>query len=152
VLRFHYRWKQHTCTRKVWFESACPRDPDPALVFRLGLAFAPQLFGCLSPDRLVVRAGSLSDEERAVWESWYTLALAEKCAQNALPVGTTIACESDAVTSPLQPEEHQGTLLLNGGGKDTVVAGEILKEAGIPFRWLAIRENAARKAVRLASG
>ena len=152
VMRFHYRWKQYACTRKVWFESEAPREPDPAVVFRLGLAFAPQVFGCLNPHRFVVRAGLLPDAERTVWERWYTLALAEKCATHGLPVGTTVSCESDKAFPPLASRELTGSLLLNGGGKDTVAAAELLKEAGIPFRWLTIRENASRKAVRLASG
>lgn len=131
------------------------QPPDPALAFRVGLGLAPYFFSFLTPDRLLVRAGPLDDDERARWERWYTHGLAEKCYRQGLDPGTRVACEPrhDAPAA-CAPDSHsrQGTLLMNGGGKDTAVAAELLRGAGVRARWLSVNEKPAQRALREASG
>lgn len=43
-------------------------------------------------------------------------------------------------------------LMLNGGGKDTIVAGEMLRHAGQEFSWVTIKPNKARRSVVELSG
>jgi len=138
----------------VCFSAVAPgsRPPDPALAFRVGLAFAPYFAGFLSPHRLVVRAGGLPEGERALWERWYTLSLAEKCFRYGLDVGTRIDCESDQSFKAGSSNPEGGALLMNGGGKDTVVAAELLRRAGIPFGWLSINEKPAQRLLRETFG
>jgi hypothetical protein len=128
--------------------------PDPALAFRVGLGLAPYFFSFLTPDRLMVRAGPLDDGERARWERWYTHGLAEKCYRQGLDPGTRVVTEPrhDAPASCAPGGGGDGTLLMNGGGKDTAVAAELLHAAGLRPRWLSVNENPAQSALREASG
>lgn len=156
TVRYHFSWGGHTCTYRLQVSGEQPlAAPDPALAFRVGLGLAPYFFSFLTPDRLVVRAGALSDGERARWERWYTLGLAEKCYRQGLDPGTTVECEPrQEAPAACAPDERgrQGTLLMNGGGKDTAVAAELLRGAGVRPRWLSVNEKPAQRALREASG
>jgi hypothetical protein len=152
AVRLHYRWKNRRCTYRIEIRGRGLRPPDPALAFRVGLAFAPYLSGFLSPNRLVVRAGALTLEEVRIWERWYTLGLAEKCYRHGLPVGTRVRCASDRVFARRKSRATRHSLLMNGGGKDSAVAAELLKRAGLRFRWLGLNESRAQRGVRAASG
>ncbi len=152
VVRLYYRWKNVRCTYRIEIRGRGLRPPDPALAFRVGLAFAPYLSGFLSPNGLVVRAGALTPDEVGIWERWYTLGLAEKCYRHGLPIGTRVRCESDRMFARRKPRPLRHALLMNGGGKDSAVAAELLKRAGLRFRWLSLNESRAQRGVRAASG
>lgn len=152
AVRLHYRWRDRRYTYRIEIRGRGLGPPNAALAFRIGLAFAPYFSGFLSPNRLVVRAGALTQEEVRIWERWYTLGLAEKCYRHGLPVGTRVQCESDRVFAPQTSRAMRHSLLMNGGGKDSAVAAELLKRAGLRFRWLCLGDNRARRGVRAASG
>jgi len=152
AVRLHYRWRDRRYTYRIEIRGRGLRPPAAALAFRVGLAFAPCLAGLLSPNRLVVRAGALAADEVRTWERWYTLGLAEKCYRHGLPVGTRVQCASDRGFPPLRSRATRGSLLMNGGGKDTAVAAELLKRAGLRFRWLCLGDNRAQRGLRAASG
>jgi hypothetical protein len=59
---------------------------------------------------------------------------------------------AEAEPAPRSIETTDHVLMLNGGGKDTIVAGELLKKAGQPFTWVTIRPNKARRSVIQLSG
>jgi hypothetical protein len=127
---------------------------DPALAFRVGLGLAPYFFSFLTPEHLLVRAGPLAPDEIERWQRWYTLGLAEKCYRLGLDPGTRVTCEPsrDVAAACAPPGARSGLLLMNGGGKDTAVAAELLREAGVPFRWLTVNEKPAQRELREASG
>jgi UDP-N-acetyl-alpha-D-muramoyl-L-alanyl-L-glutamate epimerase len=155
AVRFRYRWGDHQAVYKLQVQGDGPlAPPDPALAFRVGLGLAPYFFSFLTPDRLLVRAGPLPPDEAARWERWYTLGLAEKCYRLGLDPGTHVTCEpaSEVPVACSAPAAGEGLLLMNGGGKDTAVAAELLREAGVAFRWLTVNEKPAQRELREASG
>jgi UDP-N-acetyl-alpha-D-muramoyl-L-alanyl-L-glutamate epimerase len=156
TVRYHFSWGEHSCVYRlqVLGEGALAA-PDPALAFRVGLGLAPYFFSFLTPDRLRVRAGSLAPAEQAQWERWYTHGLAEKSYRQGLDPGTRITADPQRDLPPVCAPAAAGvgdTLLMNGGGKDTAVAAELLRASGEPFRWLSVNEKPAQRALREASG
>jgi hypothetical protein len=155
VVRFHYAWDEQTAVYRLEVRDEAPLAPaDPALAFRVGLGLAPYFFSFLTPDRLRVRAGPLAAEEAALWERWYTLGLAEKSFRLGLEPGTRVECDPahEAPASCVAPARGPGLLLMNGGGKDTAVAAEMVRGAGASFRWLTVNEKPAQRELRAASG
>jgi hypothetical protein len=155
-VRFRFRWRERTCVYRVEvLGPGAVAPPDPALAFRVGLGLAPYFFSFLTPDRLVVRAGPLDAGERARWERWYTHGLAEKCFRLGLDPGTAIECDPSRdvprTCAPV-PSGPAGALLMNGGGKDTAVAAELLRSAGVDFSWLSVNEKPAQRRLREAAG
>jgi len=55
------------------------------------------------------------------------------------------------VAAPAPPRSGPA-LLMNGGGKDTAVAAELLRAAGVEFDWLAVNEKPAQRGLREAGG
>ena len=152
-IRLVYSWEGVRYTYRITVEGVTTgRSPDPALAFRVGLGFAPFFAGFLSPRVLVVRAGALDEDEVGRWERWYTRGLAEKSFRHGLDPGTSVVVESDCAWGRAPASAHHGVLLMNGGGKDSAVAAEILREAGVGFRWLSVRPGRAQEAVAEASG
>jgi UDP-N-acetyl-alpha-D-muramoyl-L-alanyl-L-glutamate epimerase len=156
TVRYRYSWGEHTSVYRMQVQGDGPlAPPDPAVAFRVGLGLAPYFFSFLTPDRLVVRAGPLSAEEQAQWELWYTHGLAEKSYQNALDPGTRLTVEPRQdvpARCAAAPPDAGDTLLMNGGGKDTAVAAELLRAAGERFRWFSVNDKPAQRALREASG
>lgn len=153
AVRLLYSWEGSRYAYRIDVEGApSGRAPDPALAFRVGLGFAPFFAGFLSPERLIVRAGALDPNEIRLWERFYTRSLAEKSFRHGLDPGTSVVVESDRVWEAAPSSAGEGVLLMNGGGKDSAVAAEILREAGIGFRWLSVRPGRAQEAVAEASG
>lgn len=53
--------------------------------------------------------------------------------------------EGQAKARHIPTRDH--LIMLNGGGKDTIVAGELLRIAGQEFTWVTIKPNKARRSV-----
>lgn len=53
---------------------------------------------------------------------------------------------------PRHAPKNDHMIMLNGGGKDTIVAGELLRLAGQDFTWVTIRPNRSRRSVVELSG
>ena len=156
TVRYRFSWGEHSCVYKLQvIGEGTLAAPDPALAFRVGLGLAPYFFSFVTPDRLMVRAGPLSPEEQAQWERWYTHGLAEKSYRNNLDPGTRLSVEprhdAPARCAPAAPATGD-TLLMNGGGKDTAVAAEMLRAAGERFCWFSVNDKQAQRALREASG
>lgn len=156
TVRYRFSWGEHSCVYRLQVVGDEPLSPpDPALAFRVGLGLAPYFFSFLTPDRLAVRAGPLAPAEQAQWERWYTLGLAEKCYRHRLDPGTRITPQPQRELPPVcapAPARDGDTLLMNGGGKDTAVAAELLRAAGVRFRWLSVNDKPAQRGLREASG
>lgn len=54
--------------------------------------------------------------------------------------------------APRKSSTKDHLIMLNGGGKDTIVAGELLKLCGQDFTWVTIRPNRSRRSVVELSG
>lgn len=123
--------------------AAVDRRVAEHLVAHIGMAFIPQLFRVAELSRIVVRPFQLSGDGHDFFRALYRHGLAELRYRNHLAVDTDV----EIVSSPDAPGHARGTceapcgdgggaLLLNGGGKDSAVAAELLREIGLPFDWL----------------
>lgn len=86
----------------------------------------------LSPELIIER--SLTEAEANFWNQMYTKGLGEYFYRAQVDFRGIVSFPHGAhQTSPTPMPENAGTLLANGGGKDTAVSAELLKDAGIPF-------------------
>jgi hypothetical protein len=109
------------------------------LVAHIGMAFIPQLFRLAELSRIVVRPFQLSELGRDFFRTLYKHGLAELRYRNGLDVDVDVEIISSPDTPPPAVASvcnGSGALLLNGGGKDSAVAAELLHEIGLPFDWL----------------
>jgi hypothetical protein len=130
-------------------------DEWAPLLHHIGLLFAP--FHCLLTDLASVRStcGPLSDDLRQLYEDLAVGGLAEFRYLWGLDPRRRVTFRSDvgtAVPPARKVPLHDKVLLLNGGGKDSIVAGELLGAMGIPYAWFTARPRAAQaKIIALSS-
>jgi UDP-N-acetyl-alpha-D-muramoyl-L-alanyl-L-glutamate epimerase len=121
---------------------APPDDPAVARAL-LGahLAAGTSYWKTCIPRELVVEGASLTDEDAHFWSEVYTLGLGEFFYRNGIdPTGrASFPAALGPVLSVAKAQEPAGsTLLLWGGGKDSVVSHEILNAAGEAHELLSI--------------
>lgn len=113
--------------------------------------FALHLIGGISyfkaglPKEIVVESGSLNEEQAKFWNKLYTLGLGEFFYRNDLDFRDYIhfpfvTNPSSQFVTPVTPTviDSAGALLPIGGGKDSLVAVEMLRRAGIEFDLLEL--------------
>ncbi|MFA6017951.1 MAG: endonuclease domain-containing protein [Patescibacteria group bacterium] len=110
---------------------------DRAL-FALHLVAGVSYYKAKLPPEIIVESGDLSHEQAEFWNTLYTLGLGEFFYRNELDFREYIQFPVGLVTSgSLGPNERAhdlaGALLPIGGGKDSLVAVEMLRAAEIPF-------------------
>jgi len=141
--------------------AAAPREGVASLLAHMGVAFARYLLPLDDFGQLHVECLALSPREIAHFERAFRRGLAEMRYRNGLGVQLPFGVTS----SPLAPRHAPApigwtpagrgeALLLNGGGKDSAVAAEILKAIGVPFTWLTVQrpQAPAQRGVIAASG
>lgn len=117
----------------------------------LHLAGGPSYWKTCLPPRVVVRHGELSEDDAAFWNRVYTAGLAEFFFRNGIDPAAHRPFSADG--SPAATRAHAASgpaFLLWGGGKDSVVAHEILREGSVPHElltfgraWQPMRRSAA---------
>jgi hypothetical protein len=135
-----------------------PADVVANLLAHAGLAFTRYFFALADFDQVQVEPLDLPAPARRYFEHSLRAGLAEMRYRNGLdprkPV--RLSCSPGAPRYPpaelLDGPPH--ALLFNGGGKDSAVAGELLREIGLPFTWLTVQSpaTAAMRGVAAASG
>jgi len=105
-----------------------------------GLVSFGFLFAKILPVRLQVKAFSLEREEEERWRDWYLGNLGEVFYRSRLPAELDLRFSGERL-APRQSSTRltESAVLLSGGGKDSVVSAELLKELGVPFQWFALR-------------
>jgi hypothetical protein len=124
------------------------------LLAAIGIAFSAFFFRLSDFAELSVETVPLDEESRIFFSNFLVGGLAEFRYLQGLDPGRHIgvsALPGDAM-EPLRFDTEDRVIMLNGGGKDTIVAAELLKAAGQPFSWLTIRPNAVRRRVIELSG
>ena len=113
-----------------------PAALDRAL-FTLHLIAGISYYKAKLPPEIVVKSGSLSKEQAEFWNKLYTLGLGEFFFRNDLDFRNYVKfpISNSAKTYNLQPATSipSGAIVPIGGGKDSLVAIEMLKSANIPF-------------------
>lgn len=146
-----------------------PEGIDDALdraLLTLHLIAGVSYYKAKLPPSIVVESGKLSDEQAASWNKLYTLGLGEFFFRNDLdfrdyvkfPVGEPgLPRREYAPRNDGSEVKGSGAIVPIGGGKDSLVAIEMLKSANIPFDLFMfgnhsrIREVAAEVGGRLFS-
>jgi len=105
------------------------------LFFNLGMVETISYWKCACPPNLVIECGELSKEQCAWWEKLYYNGLGEFMYRNGIAVEQEDLVHIQCKEAPINPlkdnKAYSGCLVSVGGGKDSVVSLELLKEEGI---------------------
>ena len=160
-ITIHYRVAGQRVRRRHDFGQLNQRlNPDDSVQQRLasilGVLGASALFKLGDIDRITARTARLSPATCRFLERTLTSGMAEFRLRNQLGYDYPVTVMSNGPEFSASDRPASGktgdrpsttALLMNGGGKDSVAAAEVLKEAGIPFNWLVygtIRHHNAR--------
>lgn len=125
------------------------------LLTAIGIAFSAFFFRLSDFATLSVQTAPLDEGSLRFFEEFLVGGLGEFRFRQGLDPSRrvqVVAAPDAEVPVPLSFDAEDRVLMLNGGGKDTVVAAEILKAAGQAFTWVTIRPNAVRRKVIELSG
>jgi len=127
-------------TEKILFqkEGLFPAGTDEELLqralFMLHLIGGISYYKTCCPKTIEIRSGSLTKQQADFWKTVYEKGLGEFFYRNDMEFENMIAFPADATEAPealRREEEHYRTLVPIGGGKDSIVTAEILKDAGL---------------------
>jgi|SRR5271166_842879 len=125
------------------------------LLAHIGMAYVPQLFALEDFDMVNVRPLRLSPAGIEFYEAYLQHGLAELRLRSGLDVNKRVDVNVEAGARPFEAGHYMpngSALLMNGGGKDSAVAGEMLREVGLPFVWLTVGITPAMKRLIHLSG
>lgn len=149
--------KGHSFTHELSF--AFPKGTDASAlssaVFTLGMAELAHYYKAILAPKIIVRAGALSAEQISFWESFYTKGLGEFFFKNNIDFRGLISVSSseDAPHIPVSNGTHTPRVLVPfGGGKDSLVSGEILKSLGKTFAWFELEPLPFAKELQKLTG
>ncbi len=128
-----------THTLRHTFPSVDQKQLEPAL-FALGMAELAHYWKAILAPKIVVRAGALNAEQILFWENLYTKGLGEFFYVNQIDFRGLVNIESAPEAPQIIPSARNGTgaLVPFGGGKDSLVTAELLKERNMSFSWFEI--------------
>lgn len=109
-----------------------------AAVFALGMAEISSYYKNYCPPKIIIRAGKLNEEQIRFWTTLYTKGLGEFFYKNKIDYHELINIEvvSSAPENSISSSELSHTYLVPiGGGKDSLVTTELLKEEGKEVVW-----------------
>lgn len=116
------------------FPSGVDEELLQRALFMLHLIGGISYYKTCCPKNIEIRSGSLTNEQAAFWNTVYEKGLGEFFYKNDMEFNGLIRFPAAATQTPeaLRREEgHNRTLVPIGGGKDSIVTAEILKEAGL---------------------
>jgi len=148
---------------QLWLPSELPApSPDDPVVQRLIDAchrvFGVSYFKAAIPQHVI--ANPVSDEDAAFWNMLYTIGMGEFYFRNEIDPRDRVRFPSttslvDSTPQSLTRPTEERVLVLIGGGKDSAVAAEIVKHAGVAAEAISlgqshwISESAAAAGLRL---
>ena len=120
-----------------------------AVLFNLHLVLGLSYWKTYCPKKMIIKSGGLTKEQAAFWTKLYVNGLGEFFYKNKIdwrglgnfPVATKVG---------KRPGKHRSSgriLLPLGGGKDSIVAAELLKKAGRDFALFNLRHSRTQTAV-----
>lgn len=131
---------------------------DPTTIKLCELASVTTGFGLFSVDYFenVICDFYLTKNELQFFEKLIYLGFGEFRFVNKIPLDTrtTVQC-AEQHSQPIlisHRVHHEGSLLLNGGGKDGSVSAWLLNSCNMPFTWFQRGDSAAQSGVRKAWG
>jgi 7-cyano-7-deazaguanine synthase in queuosine biosynthesis len=122
--------------------------------FALGMAELAHFWKAILAPEIVIRAGKLSSEQIAFWENLYTKGLGEFFYVNQIDFRNLVHITNDAGAPAISPTEsalQKRALVPLGGGKDSLVTGELLKKQEKEFSWFELEPLPFAKELRAIS-
>lgn len=120
----------------------------------LHLVFGLSYWKTYCPARIILGNIKLSKEQAKFWNLVYTEGLGEFFYQNKLDYRGLInfPFEDDIVTFATKIKTRKRSLVMNGGGKDSIVAMELMRSAKKDFAIFSVNETGIQKAVAMLVG
>lgn len=122
-----------------------PKEIIDNLVFHIGLAEIPSYWKCAVSPKIIINAGNLNAAQINWWEKLFTKGLGEFFYKNGIDVGADFFKIISFGKNIKKPSHTHASinrknqpLVLIGGGKDSLVAIEIFKKAGVEFGTLTL--------------
>lgn len=112
----------------------------------LHLALGVSYYKLFCPKTILIESFKLNQEQARFWETVYTKGLGEFFYQNKLDFRGLISFPfvEGVDVSPVSVKMQDRALLGIGGGKDSIVAGELLKKHKKPFSAFVINDHPIR--------
>jgi hypothetical protein len=160
-VRFRYRAGSAVYESWIVLEGLTPeavRRIRPELLHRvfasIGLALAPYYFRLTDYAAVRIDCSDIPEEAFSFFERYFQHGLAEFRYRRGLnPIRPIRVYSSEPCNSGRPfPVAGDGVLMLNGGGKDTVVMAELLKSTGLRLGWCVINSSPAHQKVSDISG
>ncbi len=134
----------HTFTHE--FTHAFPKNTDPErlkpALFALGMASLVSFWKAILAPTILIKAGALNDEQIHFWETLYRKGLGEFFYVNQIDYRGLISIRSDPNAPHIAPSlnaTNSVALVPFGGGKDSLVTGELLKRQNRRFMWYELQ-------------
>ena len=126
---------------------------DKAL-FNLHLIAGISYYKTYCPPKIKVSSGTLSEEQAVFWNDIYTKGLGEFFFKNNIDFRGLVNFPfgKEAHSFALRAEFPSRTLVPLGGGKDSVVTTELMREGGIDFDLLRLGESETIRKIAEKSG
>lgn len=122
-------------------------DALTPLIFQLGLVELLSYWKCACPERVVIEAGELESEQLRWWHRLFINGLSEFYYKNDIDFTAPDLVRIEAREAPPRPAalfpQSDGDLILVGGGKDSVVTLELLRDQPGPRGALILGEHRA---------
>ncbi|HEY4506416.1 MAG TPA: hypothetical protein VJJ24_03145 [Candidatus Paceibacterota bacterium] len=128
-----------------------------AAVFALGMAEIPSYYKNYCPSKIIVRAGKLNDEQVKFWHTLYEKGLGEFFYKNNIDyrglINIEIALDAPEINVAVGPLHDVIKMLVPvGGGKDSLVTTELLKEKGKEVTWFMLEPLSWIEKLRKVAG
>ncbi|MEI6529586.1 MAG: UDP-N-acetylmuramoyl-L-alanine--D-glutamate ligase [Candidatus Falkowbacteria bacterium] len=124
------------------------------IVFNLQLALGIGYYKTYCPKKIVIKNGVLSKAEAVFWNKLYTKGLGEFFYRNKIDYRGLInfPYQKNQKTQAINIKLSNNVLLPWGGGKDSCVSAELLKELGHDFTLITLRDSDIQRATAKISG
>jgi len=142
------------CCSKEQFERVAP-EVMAGILDGVGIVFTVYFFSLADFAAVQVESPSFQASSRPFWEDFAFRALGEFRFVNGLDPArrvTFLGGSSGGGPRPPRIDTSSRVLLLNGGGKDSVVSVELLKAMDVPFDFFNVDPNPTRDGIMALSG
>ncbi|MFA5131530.1 MAG: UDP-N-acetylmuramoyl-L-alanine--D-glutamate ligase [Patescibacteria group bacterium] len=124
------------------------------IIFNLQLALGIGYYKAYCPKKILIKSGALSRGEAEFWNKLYTKGLGEFFYRNKIDYRGLInfPYQKNKSTQAVTIKLSERVLLPWGGGKDSCVSAELLKELGHDFTLITLRDSDIQRATAKISG
>lgn len=124
------------------------------IVFNLHLALGIGYYKAYCPKKIIIKSGALSKTEADFWNKLYTKGLGEFFYRNKIDYRGLInfPFQKNKKTQAINIKLSNKVLLPWGGGKDSCVSAELLKELGHDFTLITLRDSDIQRATAKITG